>query len=110
MIRALFLFLLAYILTVILTPVIFIVKLISLRSKDYVLTCAIGFDQAGGSLLYNEEDWTISSYSYILCLKYNGIYCIIKRIIDMLFGANHCRNSYEKETKKMRKELEYGLQ
>ena len=106
LIKWIFLSLLAYILVVVLTPVIVLINLY--KGIDYLKTVAIGFDQAGGSVLYNEEDWTISSYSYMLCLKYKGIYCIIKMLIDMLFGVNHCRNSYENEIKKMRKELKDG--
>lgn len=33
---------------------------------DYYLSIAIGNDQVGGTVIYQTEDWTISSYTYYL--------------------------------------------
>lgn len=70
----------------------------SLRS--YFFTIAIGFDQAGGSIIYGQEDWTISSWTYILSRRGNRSAQIFVKAIDFLFGKNHCENSYSWESVK----------
>ena len=70
--------------------------------SEYFITVAIGFDQAGGSVLYEEEDYTISSYTYMMCQK--GKYCWFMQLIDFLFGKEHCKRSYISEQNKIRKE------
>jgi len=92
-----FLFLLAYILVVTLSPIIFVINLIRLGS-DYAMTAAIGFDQAGGSILYNEDSFTVSTYTYYLC-KFKHKYCRFRKFIDLLFGKGHCERSYYHEIK-----------
>ena len=106
--RAFILFLIAYISVVIATPFVFIVNLLRYRSKDYILQCAIGFDQAGGSVLYNEEDWTISSYTYYLC-KHFKKHCWFEKLIDFIFGKGHCEKSFHNELKLIKKEGHYEL-
>lgn len=104
------LFLVAYILTAILTPFVVIGKslyyLITDKNKldEYFFTAAIGFDQAGGSVLYNQENYTISSYSYFLCRFIGGHYCYIEKAIDKIFGENHCKNSFMWEIEKDRED------
>lgn len=67
--------------------------------KDYFFTIAIGFDQAGGSILYNEKDWTVSSWTYKLCSEGNKSACSFMRFINAIFGDDHCKKSYEWESK-----------
>lgn len=61
---------------------------------DYFFTIAIGFDQAGGSILYGQEDWTVSSYTYILARRENKHAKRFMRFIDLIFGKEHCEKSY----------------
>lgn len=64
---------------------------------EYFKTVAIGFDQAGGSILYGQEDWTVSSWTYHLHCKGNRHATLFMRFIDRIFGKDHCKNSYEWE-------------
>jgi len=97
------LFIISYVLVVVLTPIVFILNSLRLlyrkeSLKTYYKICAIGFDQAGGSVLYSKENFTISSYTYFLCTyKKNKYACWFMKFIDMLFGKNHCKNSYKWE-------------
>lgn len=64
------------------------------KLREYFLSVAIGFDQVGGSILYGQEDWTVSSWTYWLEIngnKYAGCFC---NVIDFFFGENHCEKSY----------------
>lgn len=63
--------------------------------KAYFHTIAIGFDQAGGSILYGQEDWTISSWTYWLFVSKGNKYAYwFMGFIDFFFGKEHCENSY----------------
>lgn len=62
--------------------------------RDYFFTIAIGFDQAGGSILYGQEDWTISSWTYILSKRGNMFAQRFMAFINFIFGKNHCEKSY----------------
>lgn len=62
--------------------------------SDYFFTIAIGFDQAGGSILYGQEDWTVSSWTYVLAYRENKEAQRFMKIIDFIFGKNHCEKSY----------------
>lgn len=64
---------------------------------EYFHTIAVGFDQAGGSILYGQEDWTVSSWTYVLHTRGNKNATAFMRFIDLLFGKNHCKESYEWE-------------
>ena len=91
------LFIVAYILVTISTPIVVIVRLFFVEDiKEYLRTCAIGFDQAGGSILYSQENFTISSYTYYLCSSKDRL-CWFNKFIDLLFGKDHCKKSYEWE-------------
>jgi len=111
MIKNLFLFLIAYIGVVVFTPIVLLVNIIRkhYRNKDvasYLKDCAIGYDQAGGSILYQQENFTISSYTYFLCYYKNNKYaCMFMRLIDFIFGKAHCKNSYYWEIKKDKNDL-----
>jgi len=66
--------------------------------SEYFKTIAIGLDQLGGSVLYNQEDWTVSSFTYFLCTyKQNKYACAFMKFIDLFFGNDHCRKSFENE-------------
>lgn len=74
---------------------------------DYMIVIAIGFDQVGGSILYGQEDWTVSSWTYHLAQSGN-IYAEYFRVfIDLIFGKNHCRESFEKEAKELKFKAEW---
>jgi len=61
---------------------------------EYFKIVAIGFDQAGGSILYAQEDWTISSWTYHLSRQGNKNARRFMNIIDFIFGKEHCEKSY----------------
>lgn len=69
--------------------------------RDYFFNIAIGFDQAGGSILYGQEDWTVSSWTYRLSIKGNRNAYYFMRVIDFIFGYEHCENSFIKEVEQM---------
>jgi hypothetical protein len=69
--------------------------------RDYFFTIAIGFDQAGGSILYGQEDWTVSSWTYRLSAKGNRNAYYFMRVIDFIFDHEHCKNSFIKEVEQM---------
>lgn len=71
------------------------------KIKEYFHTVALGFDQAGGSILYGQEDWTVSSWTYNLHRKVNRNATWFMRFIDLLFGAGHCEDSFYNEAQKM---------
>ena len=64
---------------------------------DLWWTTAIGLDQLGGSILYGEPDWTVSSRTYFLRLSGNVYAKWFERFINLLFGKDHCKKSYDKE-------------
>ena len=61
---------------------------------DYFMVVAIGFDQLGGSILYGQEDWTVSSWTYVLAYRENKEAQRFMKIINFIFGENHCEKSY----------------
>jgi len=103
------LFLLAFILVFVLTPFVITFGVMTrvlkgLPIKEYLEISAIGFDQAGGSVMYGKENYTISSYTHYLC-KYECTKCWFEKFIDFFFGREHCKNSFEWEIKKDRLDL-----
>ena len=95
---------LALVLVTALAPVIFVINLVRLpilgkSLSEYYLQIAIGIDQVGGSILYGTEDWTVSSYTHILAQKKIITAVYFEKLIDMLFGKDHCKLSYENESK-----------
>ena len=111
MVRNIFLFILAYTLVVTLTPIVFVLNILRKlyrkdNIKEYIETCAIGQDQAGGSILYEQENFTISSYTYHLCYHRNNKQaCWFLKFIDLLFGKGHCKRAFDWETKHDMNEL-----
>lgn len=104
MIRSIFLLLLSLLVSFLLAPTILIVQIIRLSGyrASYVKNVAIGVDQLGGTILYNEKDWTVSSYTYHLS-KNSKIAYFFMKFINLLFGKNHCRDAYiwEKQINQM---------
>jgi len=98
--RSIFLFLVALI-SLPLIGVVFILKLPFYSRKQltaYIKIAAIGIDQLGGSVLYGEENFTISSYTYYLCnYKHNKAACVFMRFINFFFGKDHCEAAYNWE-------------
>jgi hypothetical protein len=106
LIKNIYLFLIALLLLVTLfLPIFFSNLLIRIfRKKDisnYILNVAIGLDQLGGSVLYNQPDWTVSSWTYIQSKKHIE-HKIFMHFIDFFFGKNHCYNSYINEVNEFR--------
>ena len=98
--KSLLLLILALILSPIFKVVFFIINSIRFRDKlaNYYYTLAISEDQSAGSYIYGTEDWTISSYTYMLAnFSKNKNAIKFMRFIDFLFGKKHCENSYINE-------------
>lgn len=111
MFKSVFLLILAFIILLVIAPIIFIAQTISTFSKgakqngfkqgwsntaDYFYIVAVdGLDQLGATILYKVRDLTVSSYTHILCNK-NKV-CWFRKLIDLLFGAEHCKISAQKE-------------
>lgn len=70
--------------------------------SDYLYVVAIGFDQAGGSILYGQEDWTVSSWTYYLSRCGNTYALYFRKFIDLIFGVDHCKNSFFKEAEQLK--------
>lgn len=111
MVKNLFLFSIAYIGTIIFTPIVVAFNSIRKAYRNesvsrYLKDAAIGFDQAGGSVLYQQENFTISSYTYFLCKYKNNQYaCKFMKLIDFIFGKKHCKRAYEWEIRNDRQDL-----
>ena len=102
-IKQFLLFIAALTLIIITSPFIFVINTVRYWSENYWFTVAIGLDQLGGCLLYNEEDWTISSFTYYLCY-YKHKLCWFMKFINLIFGKEHCHRSFLKELNKMEEE------
>lgn len=96
--RNFLLFIIAVVLAVGLLPIAFVIGLISniKNLAKYFFAVAIGIDQLGGSVVYAQPDWTISSYSYYLSLKHPKMKYVVK-FIDFFFGKDHCKKSFHWE-------------
>jgi hypothetical protein len=70
--------------------------------SDYFHVITLGFDQAGGSILYGQEDWTVSSWTYHLAMCGDADAKEFMIFIDGLFGKDHCKNSFYKEAEKLK--------
>ena len=65
---------------------------------EYYKNVAIGFDQAGGSILYDQEKFTISSWTWYLCYRGYKINCIFMKLINILMmSSTHCQDSFKHE-------------
>lgn len=75
--------------------------------SDYFHVIALGFDQAGGSILYGQEDWTVSSWTYHLTMCGDADAKGFMIFIDWIFGHDHCKNSFFKEAKELNFKAEW---
>ena len=105
MLKQAWLLLIAIILFLPIAPIVFVINVIRWIRKDYLLNVAIGIDQLGGSILYNEQDWTISSYTCFLC-KTERRFCRFEKFINFFFGKGHCERSFIDEKKEIEKEAQ----
>ena len=90
----------ALVLVVVFSPIVFLVRV--LASEDlayYFYAIAVGLDQLGGSILYEQPDWTVSSWTYYLCSKGNKCACWFMKFIDFIFGKEHCKKAFLDESK-----------
>ena len=62
---------------------------------------AISIDELGGTLLYGTRDKTVSHMTGFYILKGNVSAIIFGKIIDFLFGKNHCVDVYNRDIQKM---------
>jgi len=131
LLSAFLLMVISFILVVIFGFVVLVVKsFIKIVKKEdlakYFFTVAIGNDQSGGSVLYEAEDWTISSRTYYyhslgikkatIFMKFiDGLVQILVYIPykigymsneEYLRQKEHCKNSYLNEKQEFRRELE----
>lgn len=100
--KSFFLMLIALIIMALITLPLIVINLIRKVYRresisEYLLIIAIGFDQAGGSILYGQEDWTVSSWTYHLHRCGNRHATWFMWVIDALFGEEHCEDSFFKE-------------
>lgn len=79
-------------------PLFIIMCFVYIKSlPTYFKAVAVGVDQLGGSILYKQPDWTVSSWTYIRAQQSSLPHIIFMKFIDLLFGKDHCYNSYVKE-------------
>lgn len=112
LLKSIFLLSIATVIMLILAVPVFVIRVFSKCHDyqylvDYIKCIAIGLDQLGGAILYHQENWTVSSYTFYLAHqnKYAGRYYYFMRLIDLLFGKNHCVKSYEWEIEQHQKEV-----
>jgi len=103
--KAFALMVVAIILIIILAPFAFIMQAVRLLImgkpiRSLFWNVAIGLDQLGGSILYLEPDWTVSSRTYWLRVKGNKYALYFEKFINVFFGKGHCEISYINEFNK----------
>ena len=108
--RSIFLLIVAIGLFILITPFAIVFRLIrAVKFKesisDYLFTIALGIDQLGAAILYQKENWTVSSYTYLLCVKGKKFACKFMKLIDLFFGKEHCKQSFINESKEDLKEF-----
>ncbi len=98
MVRNFILMIIALILVILFSPIVFIINVILRENKSkYFKSIAIGLDQLGGSILYSQPDWTVSSWTYYRCKNGYKFCCWFMKFIDFIFGKEHCKKSFYKE-------------
>ena len=70
------------------------------RLSEYLYDVAISIDELGGTLLYGARDKTVSHMTGFYILKGNLSAIIFGKIIDFLFGKNHCIDVYNRDIQK----------
>jgi len=96
------LMLIACFLVVVLCPIVFLAQHIRYPLRGMKITqlywnTAIGLDQLGGSILYGQPDWTVSSRTWFLANQGHRWAQRFMSVIDAFFGQEHCKNSYAHE-------------
>ena len=76
-----------------------IIKLIRGDSiSKYFHNIAVGIDQAGGSIIYDQEKFTISSWTWYMCSRGYKVNCIFMKFINILMmSPTHCEDSFKNE-------------
>ena len=70
--------------------------------KQYLYKIGIGMSQYYATFLYETEDLTTSSNSFLKQNKSKAIY-YFRVLIDMLMGKNHCEISAKNELKELKR-------
>ena len=115
--KMLLLVLIATALVIALAPLLFVLQTLRTAWRgeniaQYFKTVALGLDQLGGSIIYNDEDWTISSMSYAKATIGREPHAIIfMSVIDLLAfiftgQREHCRKSHENELEKTMRDID----
>lgn len=107
MAKSLFSLFIAILLALIIIPISFIYNIIVKKDKaKYIFNIAIGIDQLGGSVIYNQPDWTVSSWTYYKAeIQLSNIHKYFMRVIDLFFGKRHCFYAYNNEVSQITKEV-----
>lgn len=96
---------------VLIAPIAFILQTLrfAILRKDveqFFFNVAIGIDQVGGSIIYNEQDWTVSSCTGFHAARGNKYAQRFEKVINFLFGKNHCYNAFLWESNKNKETLD----
>lgn len=71
--------------------------------REYFKVVAFGFDQVGGSIIYSQEDWKVSSWTYHLAMLGNIYAYWFMKFINWLFmDEKHCEESFWKEAEQLK--------
>lgn len=107
--KSIFLIIIAILLVVILSPFVILYRLVKDNlTTDYLFNIAVNIDQLGGTILYNEKDWTVSSWTYHLSLTNRKAYYFM-RVINFLFGKDHCYKAWVWECKINQSNVQEGM-
>lgn len=87
----------AVMLFILIAPIAFIIGLLVYKLSNYFYVIAIGIDQLGGSILYKQPDWTVSSWTWIKVKNNSKFHKYVMVIIDFFFGKDHCKRAYNEE-------------
>ena len=93
----------AIILLIVFAPFVFLLRvaLFFRGVENYFHTVAVGIDQLGGSILYDEENHTISAYTHYLALQKYRAAIVFEKFINLLAWSNtHCKSAYDFEVSK----------
>jgi hypothetical protein len=95
------LLLIAIALILILGLPVFIYRAISAKDKsNYLYSVAYGIDQLGGSILYTQPSFTVSSYTHLLSVMGSTAARRFAALIDFFFGKEHCKDAYHNEVRR----------
>lgn len=105
--KSIWLVLLAIVVAIPVLPISFIYNIIVKRDRaGYLKNIAIGIDQLGGSVIYNQPDWTVSSWTYYKAMiQQSKLHIYFMLFIDFFFGKDHCYKSYLNEVDNLHRQL-----